>query len=103
MTARIRIGEPHRLQAFGLPSGRGKAHYMGYIRPLALCAGSIQSISSDVLRSARGDVLCELQEKTHHGKDLGFLLEELVVGFVGDHRGLAVQIGFRQSARQFPQ
>ena len=78
------------LQALGLPSGRGKARYMGHIRPFALRTGGIQSVPPNILRSARWDVLCELQEKTHHGKGFGFLLEELVVGGIGDHRSFAV-------------
>ena len=74
----------------GLPPWRGKAGYMGHIQPFSLCAGGIQSVASNILRSARGDVLCELQEKTHHGKGFGFALEELVVGSVGDHGGLTI-------------
>ncbi len=35
-------------------------------------------------------MLRELQEETRHGKGLGLSLEEVVVGGVGDHRGLAI-------------
>jgi hypothetical protein len=42
------------------PSGRGEPHHMGHIQPFSLCAGGIQSVASNILRSARWDVLCEL-------------------------------------------
>ena len=35
-------------------------------------------------------MLCQFQQETRHGEDFRFSLEELVVGGVGDHRGIAI-------------
>ena len=66
-----------------------------HIRPLALGSGgapkrSIKAISSNILQSARWDVLSDFKEKTYNRKGFGFSLEEFVVGSVGDHGGLSV-------------
>jgi len=51
------------LEPFDLPSGRGKARYMGHIRPLALCTGGIQSVASNILRSARGGYVASVRAR----------------------------------------
>jgi hypothetical protein len=83
----------HRIRSLpmlGLPSNRGKPHHVRYLRPGTFCARSVQTISPDVLTSFRGDMLCQLQQETYHGKGFRFSLEELIVGSVGDRRGFAV-------------
>jgi hypothetical protein len=54
------------LQAFGFPSGWGKADHMRHIRSIAFGAGSIQSVPPNILRSTRWDMLCKFQQKTGH-------------------------------------
>ena len=73
-----------------LPPRRGMPDYMGHLHPFAFGARGVQAVSPDILRSARRNVLRELQEETCHRKGLGFSLEEVVVGGVGYHRGFAV-------------
>ena len=63
---------------------------MRHIRPFALGSGSIEPISPEILRSARGYMLRHFEQEARHGKGFGFSLEELVAGGVGDHRGLSV-------------
>ncbi len=63
---------------------------MWHIRPFALSSGSIEPISSNILRSARWDVLCQLQQETGHREGFDLTLEEFVVRNVGDHRGIAI-------------
>ena len=48
----------------GFPSGRGEPHHMGHIQPFSLCAGGIQSVAANILRSAWGDVLRHFEEET---------------------------------------
>ena len=77
-----RLNRLRSLQALGFPSGRGKPHHMGHIRPLALRSRSIESISPDILRSTRWDVLCKLKEKTYHREGFGFSLLCCVAHYV---------------------
>jgi len=63
---------------------------MGHVRPFTLGPGGIKPISSNILRSARGNMLRHFEEETHQGEGFGFALEELVVRGVGDHSDLAV-------------
>jgi len=63
---------------------------MGHIRPFSLRPGGIQSVPSNILRSAWWDVLCQLQQETGHGEGFDLSLEEFVVGSVVDHGGLSI-------------
>ncbi len=82
-----------------LPPRRSEPDHVQLVQPFAFCAGGIQTVPTYILAAFGQDVLRWFQQKAHHRKGPNLSFEEVVVGAVGDHRGLAVQIGSRQSAR----